>query len=114
MIKASAGGGGKGMRRVFDAAELGAALELARREAEAAFGDPALLIEKLVLRPRHLEVQIAGDKHGDVVHLFERDCSVQRNNQKLLEEAPAPNLDRDIRAALHERRRARSAARDRL
>jgi 3-methylcrotonyl-CoA carboxylase alpha subunit len=103
MIKASAGGGGKGMRRVFEASELGSALDLARREAEAAFGDPALLIEKLVLRPRHLEVQIAGDKHGNVVHLFERDCSVQRNNQKVLEEAPAPNLDSEIRAKLHDR-----------
>ncbi len=103
MIKASAGGGGKGMRRVFEASELGLALDLARREAEAAFGDPALLIEKLVLRPRHLEVQIAGDKHGEVVHLFERDCSVQRNNQKVLEEAPAPNLHADIRAKLHDR-----------
>ena len=103
MVKASAGGGGKGMRRVFKAAELGPALDLARREAEAAFGDPALLIEKLVMRPRHLEVQIAGDKHGAVVHLFERDCSVQRNNQKVLEEAPAPNLDRAIRVKLLDR-----------
>ena len=103
MIKASAGGGGKGMRRVFSAAELVPALEMARAEAQAAFGDPALLIEKLVMRPRHLEVQVAGDKHGNVVHLFERDCSVQRNNQKVLEEAPAPNLDPAIRAKLLER-----------
>ena len=103
MIKASAGGGGKGMRRVHSAAELGPALDLARREAEAAFGDPALLIEKLVLRPRHLEVQVAGDRHGNVVHLFERDCSVQRNHQKVLEEAPAPNLRADIRAKLLDR-----------
>ena len=103
MVKASAGGGGKGMRRVFEAAEFGPALDLARREAEAAFGDPSLLIEKLVLRPRHLEVQVAGDRHGSVVHLFERDCSVQRNNQKVLEEAPAPNLDPAIRAKLLER-----------
>jgi 3-methylcrotonyl-CoA carboxylase alpha subunit len=103
MIKASAGGGGKGMRKVFGVSELDAAIDLARREAEAAFGDPALLIEKLVLRPRHLEVQIAGDKHGNVVHLFERDCSVQRNNQKVLEEAPAPNLSSHIRVKLFER-----------
>ena len=103
MVKASAGGGGKGMRRVFAADELGPALDLARREAEAAFGDPALLIERLVLQPRHLEVQVAGDKHGNVVHLFERDCSVQRNHQKVLEEAPAPNLRPDIRAKLLER-----------
>jgi 3-methylcrotonyl-CoA carboxylase alpha subunit len=103
MIKASAGGGGKGMRRVFQAAELVPALDMARAEAQAAFGDPALLIEKLVLRPRHLEVQVAGDKHGNVVHLFERDCSVQRNNQKVLEEAPAPNLAPAIRAKLLKR-----------
>ncbi len=103
MIKASAGGGGKGMRRVFSADELVPALEMARAEAQAAFGDPALLIEKLVMRPRHLEVQVAGDRHGNVVHLFERDCSVQRNNQKVLEEAPAPNLAPAIRAKLLER-----------
>jgi 3-methylcrotonyl-CoA carboxylase alpha subunit len=103
MVKASAGGGGRGMRSAFSEAELGPALEIARREAEAAFGDPSLLIEKLVLRPRHLEVQIAGDKHGNVVHLYERDCSVQRKNQKLLEEAPAPNLPASIRGKLLER-----------
>lgn len=103
MIKASAGGGGKGMRRVFAAEELVPAVEIARAEAQAAFGDPALLIEKLVMRPRHLEVQVAGDKHGNVVHLFERDCSVQRNNQKVLEEAPAPNLAPAIRGKLLER-----------
>ena len=103
MVKASAGGGGKGMRRVFEAAGLASALDIARREAEAAFGDPALLLEKLVLRPRHLEVQVAGDKHGGVVHLWERDCSVQRNNQKVLEEAPAPNLHPAIRQMLLDR-----------
>ena len=103
MVKASAGGGGKGMRRVTAEAELLPAIQLARREAEAAFGDPSLLIEKLVLRPRHLEVQVAGDRHGHVVHLFERDCSIQRNNQKLVEEAPAPNLDPQVRAKLLER-----------
>ncbi|SDG72112.1 biotin carboxylase N-terminal domain-containing protein [Bosea robiniae] len=103
MIKASAGGGGKGMRRVFEAQELLPALDMARAEAQAAFGDPALLIEKLVMRPRHLEVQVAGDKHGNVVHLFERDCSVQRNNQKVLEEAPAPHLAPAIRSKLLER-----------
>ncbi len=100
MVKASAGGGGKGMRRVLAAGELTEALDIARREAEAAFGDAALLIERLVLRPRHLEVQVAGDRHGAVVHLFERDCSVQRNNQKLLEEAPAPNLSAPVREKL--------------
>ena len=100
MVKATAGGGGRGMRRVHAPEELDAALDIARREAEAAFGDPTLLIERLVLRPRHLEVQVAGDKHGNLVHLFERDCSVQRNNQKVLEEAPAPNLPEAARAAL--------------
>ncbi|MFX5464851.1 3-methylcrotonyl-CoA carboxylase, partial [Acinetobacter baumannii] len=77
------------------------ALVQARREAEAAFGDGRLLIEKLIARPRHVEVQVLGDKHGNLVHLHERDCSVQRNNQKLLEEAPAPNLSDATRAALH-------------
>ncbi len=103
MLKASAGGGGRGMRRVLAAAELLPALDIARQEAEAAFGDPTLLIERLVLHPRHLEVQVAGDKHGAVVHLFERDCSVQRNNQKLLEEAPAPNLSPAPRTRLLDR-----------
>lgn len=103
MVKASAGGGGRGMRPVASETELAAALDIARREAEAAFGDSALLIEKLVQRPRHLEVQIAGDKHGNVVHLFERDCSVQRNNQKVLEEAPAPNLPEHVRRKLLDR-----------
>ncbi len=101
MIKASAGGGGKGMRAAFDKAELKSTLATARREAESAFGDGRLLIEKLIARPRHVEVQVLGDRHGNLVHLFERDCSVQRNNQKLLEEAPAPNLSAATRAALH-------------
>ena len=103
MVKASAGGGGRGMRRVLTMAELVPALDVARREAEAAFGDPSLLIETLVERARHLEVQVAGDQFGRVVHLFERDCSVQRNHQKVLEEAPAPNLPSSIRARLLDR-----------
>ncbi|MGO4172100.1 acetyl/propionyl/methylcrotonyl-CoA carboxylase subunit alpha [Bosea sp. TAF32] len=102
MVKASAGGGGKGIRKVENEAELDGAIATASREAEAAFGDGRLLIEKFVTRPRHVEVQVAGDKHGNIVHLFERDCSVQRSNQKLLEEAPAPNLKPEARAALHE------------
>ncbi len=101
MIKASAGGGGKGMRPCLAAEGLAAAIATARREAEAAFGDGSLLIEKLITRPRHVEVQVLGDKHGHLIHLFERDCSVQRNNQKLLEEAPAPNLSAATRDALH-------------
>ncbi|MGX5735640.1 acetyl/propionyl/methylcrotonyl-CoA carboxylase subunit alpha [Bosea thiooxidans] len=102
MVKASAGGGGKGIRKVEAEADLDAAIATASREAQAAFGDGRLLIEKFVTRPRHVEVQVAGDKHGNIVHLFERDCSVQRSNQKLLEEAPAPNLKPETRAALHE------------
>ncbi|HLG88509.1 MAG TPA: biotin carboxylase N-terminal domain-containing protein [Alphaproteobacteria bacterium] len=100
LIKASAGGGGRGMRRVSDAKEFRSALALARAEAQAGFGDPKLLIEKLIERPRHLEVQLAGDKHGNLIHLFERECSIQRNYQKVIEEAPAPNLDPEIREAL--------------
>ena len=84
MIKATGGGGGKGMRPVTALEALPAALTTARREAQASFGDGRLLIEKLISRPRHIEVQVLGDKHGHLVHLLERDCSVQRNNQKLL------------------------------
>ncbi len=102
LIKASAGGGGRGMRAVHQPEELVPALALARAEAQAGFGDPSLLIEKLILRPRHLEVQLAGDKHGNLIHLFERECSIQRNYQKLIEEAPAPNLRPELRAALLE------------
>ena len=100
LIKASAGGGGRGMRRVHKAAEFEAELAAAKAEAEAAFGDGSVLLEKLILNPRHLEVQLFGDRVGNLVHLFERDCSVQRNNQKLLEEAPAPNLPDSARAKL--------------
>jgi 3-methylcrotonyl-CoA carboxylase alpha subunit len=102
LIKASAGGGGRGMRRVDRAGDFAAALASARAEAEAAFGDGRVLLEKFILNPRHLEVQLAGDRQGSLVHLFERDCSVQRNNQKVLEEAPAPNLPEKVRRALHE------------
>ncbi|SEF55177.1 biotin carboxylase N-terminal domain-containing protein [Bosea lathyri] len=102
MVKASAGGGGKGIRKVEFEADLDGAIVAASREAQAAFGDGRLLIEKFVTRPRHVEVQVAGDKHGNIVHLFERDCSVQRSNQKLLEEAPAPNLSEATRTALHD------------
>ncbi|WP_101068656.1 ATP-binding protein [Roseovarius salinarum] len=102
MIKASAGGGGKGMRAVVAESELAAAIDAARAEGERAFGDGRLLIEKLVQHPRHIEVQVLGDKHGTLLHLFERDCSVQRNHQKLLEEAPAPDLSAETRTRLHE------------
>jgi len=98
--KAVAGGGGRGMRRVEHPEELREALESAMREAESAFGDPTMFIEQAVLRPRHIEVQVLADRTGEVVHLFERDCSVQRRHQKVVEIAPAPNLDDSIRQRL--------------
>ena len=98
--KAVAGGGGRGMRRVDDTAALRPALEIAMREAEGAFGDATLFLEQAVLRPRHVEVQVLADGAGETVHLFERDCSVQRRHQKVVELAPAPALDASIRNAL--------------
>ena len=100
LIKAIAGGGGKGMRRVDAAADFESALEGASREAQGAFGDPRVLIERCVARPRHIEMQIFGDAHGDVVHLFERDCSLQRRHQKVIEESPAPGLSEPMRATM--------------
>ncbi|TDC90103.1 pyruvate carboxylase [Saccharopolyspora aridisoli] len=96
-VKAVAGGGGRGMRRVDDPSGLREALEAAMREAESAFGDPTVFLEQAVVNPRHIEVQILADSHGNVVHLFERDCSVQRRHQKVIEIAPAPNLDPQLR-----------------
>jgi acetyl/propionyl-CoA carboxylase alpha subunit len=103
MIKASAGGGGRGMRRVETASAMASALQAAKAEARAAFGDDVVLLEKLIANPRHLEVQLMGDEHGGLVHVFERDCSVQRNNQKVFEEAPAPHLAQEVREKLYER-----------
>ncbi|MFT4051571.1 MAG: pyruvate carboxylase [Microbacterium sp.] len=100
-VKAVAGGGGRGMRRVETAAELPPAIAEASREAAAAFGDGRVFLEQAVIRPRHVEVQILADATGETVHLFERDCSVQRRHQKVVEIAPAPNLDPEIRDALH-------------
>ncbi|OBK15568.1 pyruvate carboxylase [Mycobacterium asiaticum] len=99
-VKAVAGGGGRGMRRVTDSAALPEAIEAASREAESAFGDPTVYLEQAVLRPRHIEVQILADNHGNVIHLYERDCSVQRRHQKVIELAPAPNLPAELRARI--------------
>jgi 3-methylcrotonyl-CoA carboxylase alpha subunit len=100
LVKASAGGGGKGMRIVRSQSELAEAIERARGEAKSAFGDDTLLLEKYIERPRHIEIQILGDTHGNVVHLWERECSVQRRHQKIVEEAPSPVLDPQRRAAM--------------
>ncbi|MCB1465653.1 MAG: ATP-grasp domain-containing protein, partial [Rhizobiaceae bacterium] len=100
LIKARAGGGGKGMRRVDDPADFPEALAAAKREAKAAFGDEAVLVEKYVEKPRHIEVQVFGDNFGNAVHLFERDCSAQRRHQKVIEEAPAPGMTTEMRDAM--------------
>jgi acetyl-CoA/propionyl-CoA carboxylase biotin carboxyl carrier protein len=100
LVKAVAGGGGKGMRAVHDPADLRDAIGAARREARAAFGDDRVLLERLVERPRHVEVQVMGDAHGDVIHLLERECSIQRRHQKVVEEAPSPAVDAALRTRL--------------
>ncbi|TXH25201.1 MAG: pyruvate carboxylase [Mycobacterium sp.] len=99
-VKAVAGGGGRGMRRVADPADLREAIEAASREADSAFGDPTVFLEQAVVNPRHIEVQILADTYGNVMHLFERDCSVQRRHQKVIELAPAPNLDPELRTRM--------------
>jgi acetyl/propionyl-CoA carboxylase alpha subunit len=100
LVKAAAGGGGKGMRLVSSANEAAAAIQAARREALASFGDATLYVERLLERPRHIEVQIFGDVHGSIVHLFERDCSIQRRHQKVIEESPAPSIGPRLRDRL--------------
>ncbi len=102
MLKASAGGGGKGMRLVFDESELKNALEAAQSEALASFGDDAVYVEKAIVRPRHIEIQIFSDKHGNHVHLGERECSIQRRHQKVIEEAPSPINDANLRQKMGE------------
>jgi propionyl-CoA carboxylase alpha chain len=106
MIKASAGGGGKGMRIAYSAAEVAEGFERARSEAKSSFGDDRVFIEKFIVNPRHIEIQVLGDKHGNVIHLGERECSIQRRNQKVIEEAPSPLLD----AATRERMGAQAVA----
>jgi 3-methylcrotonyl-CoA carboxylase alpha subunit len=100
IIKARAGGGGKGMRRVEQPEDFSSALDAARREAQGAFGDNAVLVEKYLVQPRHIEIQVFGDRHGNTVHLFERDCSLQRRHQKVIEEAPAPGMTDDMGRAM--------------
>ena len=110
LVKASAGGGGRGMRIVRSAAELAPAIVSAKREAKAAFGDDRMLIEKFVLNPRHIEVQVIGDSHGNLVSLFERECTLQRRHQKVIEEAPSPTLDFAQRQAVSAAARKAAAA----
>src|SRR5690349_11357947 len=102
MLKAAAGGGGRGMRLVDGEDKLEAALAGAQREAKAAFGDDTIYIEKAIVRPRHIEIQVFGDEHGGAVHLYERDCSIQRRNQKVIEESPSPAIDDELRARMGE------------
>ncbi len=102
MIKAVAGGGGRGMRLVADAASFPDALRSARSEAQGAFGDPTVILERAIIEPRHIEIQVFGDRYGNAIHLGERDCSVQRRHQKLIEEAPSPAVSTELRAKMGE------------
>src|SRR5882762_6582025 len=100
MIKASAGGGGKGMRIAHSRAEVAEGFARARSEAKSSFGDERVFIEKFIVDPRHIEIQVLGDKHGHVIHLGERECSIQRRNQKVVEETPSPLIDAATRASM--------------
>lgn len=112
LVKAAAGGGGVGQRVVYAAAELGEAIAAARREAASAFGDERLMLEKYLAKARHVEVQVLGDQHGNLLHLFERECSLQRRRQKIVEETPSPLLDGELRAAMCQAAVAAAAAVD--
>src|SRR4029077_5159952 len=103
IIKAAGGGGGRGMRVVHEESALLAAVEMTRAEAQAAFGNPMVYMEKFLLQPRHIEIQVLADEHGNAVYLGERDCSMQRRHQKILEEAPAPGLKTRLRDRIGER-----------
>jgi len=100
LLKPSAGGGGKGMRVVYAKADFGRQLELAKREAKASFGNDHIIVERFVKNPRHIEFQVIGDKHGNLVHCFERECSIQRRHQKVIEETPSTALDKKLRHAI--------------
>jgi acetyl-CoA carboxylase biotin carboxylase subunit len=114
MIKAAAGGGGKGMRVVRDEREFDKALHMTMGEAESAFGDPSVFVEKFIERPKHIEIQVLADSHGDIVTLGERECSMQRRFQKVIEEAPSPSVDAELRAALSKAARKAALAADYL
>src|SRR5262249_34938600 len=100
MVKAASGGGGRGIRAAHDPAELAGLISEAAREAQAAFGDGSIYVEKLLVDARHVEIQVLGDSHGNLVHLYERECSLQRRRQKLLEETPSPAVDDETRSAM--------------
>ncbi|NWE73887.1 ATP-grasp domain-containing protein, partial [Pseudomonas gingeri] len=102
LLKATAGGGGKGMKVVEDVSQLAEALASAQREAQSSFGDSRMLVEKYLLKPRHVEIQVFADQHGNCLYLNERDCSIQRRHQKVVEEAPAPGLSPELRQAMGE------------
>jgi acetyl-CoA carboxylase biotin carboxylase subunit len=102
MIKAAAGGGGKGMRMAADESQFATQFRMAQTEARSAFGDPSVYLERFLMRPRHIEIQVVGDAHGNVVHLGERECSIQRRHQKLIEEAPSVAVSPDLRRAMGE------------
>src|SRR5207247_1823736 len=110
MLKAVSGGGGKGMRVVARPEDLPGALRAARSEAQSAFGEGAIYLERRLGRPRHIEIQLLGDRHGRVVPFVERECSVQRRHQKVLEESPSPSVNRDLRAAMAEAARKVAAS----